>query len=63
MSQKDSSEALNNIGIPANNKVISKWENDAAKPSVDVFLGICRLLGVRNIYEEFYGFDPEDWLS
>lgn len=63
LSQKELAAALNQSGLAATNQVISKWENDTAKPSIEVLFGICQILGIRNFYEEMYGADPLDKLS
>lgn len=63
LSQADLADALGNYGYSLTNKAISKWEKDAAAPSIPVFITICRILKIQDIYEAFWGMNPFSALS
>lgn len=50
-------------GISVKHKAISSWERDIAEPSVSTFLALCKVLGITNIYETYYGTNPDNPLS
>lgn len=40
-------------GISATNTQISRWENGYNNPSLEQFLGLCRIYGVKDLYRTF----------
>ena len=62
-SQIDLSRELEKEGIFVDNKVVSTWERGVTEPNASVFLKVCKLLGVTNIYEAFFDVNPNDPLS
>ena len=50
-------------GITISYKAISNWERNLAEPSVTIFYKVCRILGVTNMYEAYFGVNPADPLS
>jgi SOS-response transcriptional repressor LexA len=63
LSQAMLAEQLNQCGHELTNKAISKWENGQGEPSASVFIEICRLMGITDIYEACFGINPDDPLS
>lgn len=63
ISQPMLAELLKKEGVNLTVKAISKWETNATEPGIETFLRVCRILGITNIYEEFYGENPDDPLS
>jgi transcriptional regulator with XRE-family HTH domain len=57
------SNLLQKEGFTQTQKAISKWEKNAAEPSVTIFFTLCRILGVTNMYEAYFGENPDDPLS
>lgn len=44
-------------------KSISTWEKDKAKPSLGEFFIICKILEIKDIYEEVFGINPYSAIS
>ena len=63
MSQPELATALGTYGHELTNKAISKWETDKTEPGLTLFFDLCRILGITNIYEEYFGENPNDPLS
>ena len=42
---------------------ISKWETNAREPALHVFLTLCQLLDIEDIYESFFGENPYNIMS
>lgn len=59
MSQPELSEALHREGIDKTVKAISKWESGVTEPSCSIFLMVCRILGITDVYDRFFGDTPE----
>ena len=53
LSQPELAERLTTMGIPTNGQKISKWETDYSVPNAYQFLGLCNILGIRDVLEEF----------
>lgn len=45
-------------GIEINNKVLSSWERDRTEASLSQFFTICRVLEIKDVYEEVFGMNP-----
>lgn len=58
LSQADLANAISAAGFSLTNKAVSKWEKNVAYPSIPVFLTLCRILGIEDIYEVFTGHNP-----
>ena len=39
------------------------WERNLAEPSVTIFYKVCRILGITNMYEAYFGVNPADPFS
>ena len=61
--QPDLAKLLQQRGFDITHKAISKWETGNSEPSVTMFMEICRILNITNIYEEYFGENPSDPLS
>lgn len=57
-SQSDLVKLLSQEGIQVTTKAISKWETSAREPALHVFLTLCQLLDIEDIYESFFGENP-----
>lgn len=63
LSQTQLSEILIKNGFKASNKAVSSWEKDTTEPSASLLLFLCKLLGITDIYGEYYGNNPSNPLS
>ena len=63
LSQAELAELLGKEGFHQGYKAISKWERNDAEPSVTVFLTLCRILEVTDIYGAYFGSNPASPLS
>ena len=58
LSQPELATLLSEQGIDVTAKAISKWETDAREPGLHVFLTLCRLLDIEDIYDAYFGKNP-----
>ncbi len=58
--QQDLADELAREGIKISYKAISNWERNLAEPSVTIFYKVCRILGISNMYEAYFGMNPAD---
>lgn len=58
--QQDLADELAKEGITISYKAISNWERNLAEPSVTIFYKVCRILGITNMYEAYFGVNPAD---
>lgn len=63
LSQEDLAKALQHNGYSLTRKAISKWEQNATEPGLAIFLSLCQILGIHDIYETFHGSNPFNPLS
>lgn len=63
LSQPRLAELLQAEGLHLTAKAISKWETNATEPSISVFMALCKILNITNIYEVYFGENPADPLS
>lgn len=63
LSQAGLADLLRQEGFTQTQKAVSKWEKNAAEPSVTLFFALCRILGITNIYEAYFGTNPDNPLS
>ena len=61
--QQDLADELAKEGITISYKAISNWERNLAEPSVTIFYKVCRILGITNMYEAYFGVNPTDPFS
>ena len=62
-SQSDLVELLSREGIQVTTKAVSKWETNSREPSLHIFLTLCQLLDIEDIYEAFFGENPYNIMS
>ena len=53
--QQDLADELAKEGVTISYKAISNWERNLAEPSVTIFYKVCRILGITNMYEAYFG--------
>jgi phage repressor protein C with HTH and peptisase S24 domain len=63
LSQSELAELLSKEGFKLTGKAVSKWEKNNTEPSASLFLTICRILGITDVYEAYYGVNPDNELS
>ena len=63
LSQLMLSDLLKEEGINITPKAISKWETNVTEPSISTFLVLCKIFNITNIYETYFGVNPDDPLS
>lgn len=61
--QQELADALADKGHHITNKAISSWERNLSEPSVTMFYTICKILDITNMYEAYFGANPNDPLS
>jgi len=57
-SQSELATALEKENIKISNKTISSWEKNGSEPSVTIFLTLCKILHIDDVYEEYFGVNP-----
>ena len=62
-SQSDLVKLLSREGIQVTTKAVSKWETNSREPALHIFLTLCQLLDVEDIYEAFFGENPYNVMS
>jgi len=50
-------------GFTTSFKSVSTWEKDRAQPSLGEFFAICKILEIKDIYEEVFGLNPYSAVS
>lgn len=45
------------------NKAVSSWEKSLTEPNATVFMHLCKILGIPDCVEEFFGSNPSDPMS
>lgn len=45
-------------GINVTTKALSKWETNAREPGLHVFLTLCRILDIEDVYDAYFGENP-----
>ena len=51
--QQDIADRLDELNIPTTKAQVSRWENGINNPSIDQFIGLCRVYGVKDVYSVF----------
>ena len=60
MSQPELAAALTQSGYPIKVGAVSAWETGNSQPSAGLFLELCRILDITDIYENFIGTNPNN---
>lgn len=63
MSQPELAAELAKTGHVVTQKAVSKWETNANDPGANVLMHLSKILGINNLYEEYFGANPNDPLS
>lgn len=63
LSQQELSRLLGMIGHRTSNTSISNWEKNIAEPTVTMFMAVCKVLEITDLYGEYYGSNPGNPLS
>lgn len=63
LSQAELAALVTDMGHPISQKGISKWEQGSTEPNATVFIQLCQLLHITDIYQAFSGHNPYDTFS
>jgi SOS-response transcriptional repressor LexA len=63
LSQSGLAELLCREGFELTGKAVSKWEKNNTEPSASLFMTVCRILDITDVYEAYYGLNPNNELS
>lgn len=55
--QPEATELIRKLRIPIKDFHISRWENERNSPSIEQFLGLCKVYGVKNAVKTFFEND------
>ena len=58
--QQDIADKLDELGVPTAKAQVSRWETGINNPSIDQFIGLCRIYGVKDVYSVFGMGDLSD---
>lgn len=58
--QQDIAARLDELGAPTTKAQVSRWETGLNNPSIDQFIGLCRVYGVKDVYGVFGMGDLSD---
>ena len=58
--QPDIAGKLDELNAPTTKAQVSRWENGINNPSIDQFIGLCRIYGVKDVYSVFGMGDLSD---
>lgn len=62
-SQPELADLLEKEGITVTDKAISSWESNRTDPGVTTLFALCKILEIKDIYEEIFGVNPYNPLS
>lgn len=51
--QQDIADRLDELNVPTTKAQVSRWENGINNPSIDQFIGLCRVYSVKDVYSVF----------
>lgn len=58
--QQDIADKLNKAGVPATKTQVSRWETGINNPTIDQFIGLCDIYGVKDVHAVFANGDLSD---
>jgi len=58
--QQDIAARLDELGAPTTKAQVSRWETGLNNPTIDQFIGLCRIYGVKDVYGVFGMGDLSD---
>ncbi len=63
LTQTELSELMLKEGVEASDKTLSSWESGRTEPGINQLFTLCKVLGIKDIYEEMFGINPYNPLS
>ncbi len=63
LTQSDLSDLLKKEGIDVSDKCLYSWECGRTEPGVKQLFTLCKVLGIKDIYEEIFGVNPYNPLN
>ena len=63
LTQPELSELLFKEGIEITDKALSSWESGRTEPGVNQLFTLCKVLGIKDIYEDVFGINPYNPMS
>ncbi len=63
LKQSDLSDLLKKEGIDVSDKCLYSWECGRTEPGVKQLFTLCKVLGIKDIYEEIFGVNPYNPLN
>jgi len=63
LSQPALAKLLEENGHKITNKAISNWEKEITEPNASLFMLLCKVLKITDIYNDYYGYNPANPLS
>ncbi len=58
LTQPELSDLLLKEGIEVTDKALSSWESGRTEPGVNQLFTLCKVLGIKDIYEDIFGTNP-----
>ena len=63
LSQPALAKLLEQNGHKITNRAISAWEKEISEPSASLFLLLCKVLNITDIYNDYFGYNPSNLFS
>ena len=59
--QAEATARIKKLGIPIKDFHISRWEHGYSNPSIEQFLGLCKVYGVKDVFKTFWEHNFSDY--
>lgn len=59
--QAETTARIKKLGIPIKDFHISRWEHGHSNPSIEQFLGLCKVYGVKDVFKTFWEHNFSDY--
>ena len=63
LTQPELAQLLKNENIDVTEKALSNWEKGRSEPNIKQLFSLCKVLEIRDIYEEIFGLNPYNSFS
>ena len=63
LSQPALAKLLEENGHKITNRAISAWEKEISEPSASLFLLLCKVLNITDVYNDYFGYNPSNLFS
>jgi phage repressor protein C with HTH and peptisase S24 domain len=63
LTQPELSDLLLKEGIEVTDKALSSWESGRTEPGINQLFSLCKILGIKDIYEDVFGNNPYNPLN